>query len=55
MNKQQIEVKEILIHWAEGSTDKYDKFPKAYASFEAVNKDNPSEEATNFLNTYKLI
>lgn len=38
MNKQQIEVKEILIHWAEGSTDKYDKFPKAYASFEAVNK-----------------
>ena len=118
MNKQ-IEVKEILIHWAEGSTDKYDKFPKAYASFEEVNKalipvyedarefdggynkvkftatfqdgetysgrldicereDNPmntanligshiynylnwlvsnesSEEATNFLNTYKLI
>ena len=38
MNKQKIEVKEILIHWAEGSTDKYDKFPKAYASFEAVNK-----------------
>ena len=25
MNKQQIEVKEILIHWAEGSTDKYEK------------------------------
>jgi hypothetical protein len=37
MNKQ-IEVKEILIHWAEGKTANYDKFPKAYPSFEAVNK-----------------
>jgi hypothetical protein len=36
MNKQ-IEVKEILIHWAEGKTANYDKFPKAYASFEEVN------------------
>jgi hypothetical protein len=37
MNKQ-IEVKEILIHWAEGKTANYDKFPKAYPIFEAVNK-----------------
>jgi len=36
--KNQIELKEILIHWAEGANSKYDKFPKAYNSYEEANK-----------------
>ena len=33
-----INVKEITIHWAEGSNEKYDKFPKTYSSYAEVNK-----------------
>lgn len=33
-----INLKEITIHWAEGKTSNYDKFPKTYTSYADVNK-----------------
>ena len=36
--EKQIQLKEILIHWAEGSTAKYDKFPQIYKTYEEANK-----------------
>ena len=38
MAQGKIKMKDVLIHWAEGNTSKYDKFPKKYKTFAAANK-----------------
>jgi hypothetical protein len=38
MAQGKIKVKNIIIHWAEGDTSKYDKFPKTYKTFSAAHK-----------------
>lgn len=38
MAQGKVKMKDVLIHWAEGNTSKYDKFPKRYKTFAAANK-----------------